>query len=536
MILSLLGVAIFTAGGIVAKYRLQPYNRVHRFADEQLRALKAKIKGVPSNESITTTNLYPVRVSTSQTSLEKVGDHAAFTQLGSGYLVAKRGGELFFVEHSLDPILETQEIKTRIPTNKKQFSEDNSNRDPLALLQFGAKDILLRDGSDGHELYASHSFWDAEQRCATLRVSKLSSLSDKLLSGPTDTNWMTIFETEPCLELNDELDALGGDFTFLQAGGRLASISENEIILTVGDHYQDGLAGPDLPQDPASHIGKTVLIDVESGSSRIYSLGHRNAQGLYVDQEGTIWSTEHGPQGGDELNIIVDGANYGWPKVSYGMQYPTLSWPAPHWGNHDAFSLPLYAWIPSVATCNVIRLEGSSKFPQWTGDLIVGTLRARAIFRLRVRANRVVLTEQIEIGNRIRDLDQANDGSLVLLTDDGDLITLGPVESDDRRLIHDPVLRGQLLWAQCGQCHSLAQAAAHGRGPNLNGIVGSPIARFDDFDYSPAFDSLDTRWTEENLDAFLRSPQEFAPGNEMQFVGIQDPEDRAAIIAYLGSK
>ncbi|MDH3625569.1 MAG: PQQ-dependent sugar dehydrogenase [Myxococcales bacterium] len=530
------GVAIFAAGGLVAKYGWQPYASVHLFADKQLRAIKAKVKGAPSNESIVTTNLYPVRVSTSQTSLEKVGDHVAFAQLGSGYLVAKRGGELFSVEHSLEPILERQAIETRVPTNKERFSGDNSERDPLAVVQFGVKDILIRERPDGVDLYASHSSWDAERRCATLRLSKLSTQMGKLRSGSADTNWTTVFETEPCLELNEELDGLGGDFTFLQAGGRLAFISENELLLTVGDHYQDGLAGPDLPQDPESHIGKTVWIDLESGGSRVYSLGHRNPQGLYVDHEGTVWSTEHGPRGGDELNIIVDGANYGWPKVSYGLQYPGLSWPAPHWGNHDAFTLPLYAWVPSIATCNVIRLEGFSKFPQWTGDLIVGTLANRAVFRVRVRDNRVVLTERIEIGNRIRDLDQAKDGSLLLLTDDGDLITLRPLDSDDPGLIDDPVLRGQLLWAQCAQCHVLEHGSGHGKGPNLSGILGSRVARFDDFNYSSALKSLDTRWTEENLDAFLRSPQEFAPGNQMQFVGSQNPEDRAAIIAYLRSQ
>jgi cytochrome c len=147
-----------------------------------------------------------------------------------------------------------------------------------------------------------------------------------------------------------------------------------------------------------------------------------------------------------------------------------------------------------------------------------------------------VLTERIEIGNRIRDLDQAKDGSLVLLTDDGDIITLQPVESDDQGSIQDPVLRGQLLWVQCGQCHSLEQGSVHAVGPNLSGIVGSPVARFDDFNYSSALKSLDTRWTEENLDAFLRSPQQFAPGTQMGFVGIQNAEDRAAIIAYLRSE
>jgi len=530
------GVAVFAAGGLVAKYGWQPYASVYELADERLRALKATIKGSPSNESIKTTNLYSVLVSTSRTSPEKVGDHVAFTKLGSGYLVAKRDGRLFFVEHSLDPMLEPQKLDVRVPTNREQFRKDNSDRQPAALAQFGAKDILVREGPDGVELYASHSFWDSERRCSVLRLSSLPTSSGNLKERASDAEWKTVFDTEPCLEPNPELDRQGGDFTFLQAGGRIAFMGESELLLTVGDHFQDGLAGPNLPQNPESHIGKTVLIDLESGSARIYSMGHRNPQGLYVDREGTVWSTEHGPRGGDEINIISDGANYGWPNVTYGTQYAGMPWPAPYWGDHNAYTLPLYSWVPSVATCNIIRLGSTSKFPRWAGDLIVGTLGNRAVFRIRIREGRVVVVERIDIGSRVRDLGQAADGSLVLLTDDGELITLQPVESSDAGPIDDPVLRGQLLWTQCGQCHSLAHGSVHSTGPNLRGIVGSPIGRFDDFNYSAALKSLSTRWTEENLDAYLRSPQEFAPGNNMQFVGIANPEDRAAIIAYLGSQ
>ncbi len=534
--LAVSGVALFAAGGVVAKYGWHPYSSVYKFADKQLRAAKAKLQGAPSNESIARTHLYRVRISTSRTSLDKAGDKAAFTQLGSGYLVVERGGGLFFVEPSLEPILERQEIATRVPTNKVRFSADNSDRDPSALTQFGVKDLLLREGSDGLELYATHNFWDPERRCATLRVSNLSIGKEDLLEGPAATDWTTIFETEPCLELDEKHDRLGGDFTFLQSGGRLAFMGNESLLLTVGDHFHDGLAGPDLPQDPESHIGKTVLIDLDSGDSRVYSSGHRNPQGLYVDAEGTVWSTEHGPRHGDELNVIVDGANYGWPKVSYGTQYPNVTWPAPDWGNHDAFTLPLYAWVPSIAPCNLIRLEGSSGFPLWNGDLLIGTLGGRALFRVRVRDKRVVLTERIEIGDRIRDLDQAKDGSLVLLTDNGDIITLRPAKSADLDSVDDPVLRGQILWDQCAQCHSLSLGDLHGQGPNLRGIVGSPAARHSDFNYSTALESLDIRWTEENLDAFLRAPQEFATGNQMAFVGIENPVDRAAIIAYLGSQ
>jgi len=96
--------------------------------------------------------------------------------------------------------------------------------------------------------------------------------------------------------------------------------------------------------------GKTILIHLDDGTSEIYSLGHRNPQGLYVTPEGAIWSTEHGPQGGDELNLIVRGANYGWPLVTYGTDYGSAAWPLSHvQGRHDGYQQPILRGYPPSA-------------------------------------------------------------------------------------------------------------------------------------------------------------------------------------------
>ena len=96
-------------------------------------------------------------------------------------------------------------------------------------------------------------------------------------------------------------------------------MDEGKILLTVGDHEYDGIKRkPILAQDRSTPYGKTMTIDLHSGASELYSMGHRNPQGLYIDPQGVIWSTEHGPQGGDELNILLQDANYGWPLVTHG--------------------------------------------------------------------------------------------------------------------------------------------------------------------------------------------------------------------------
>jgi aldose sugar dehydrogenase len=134
-------------------------------------------------------------------------------------------------------------------------------------------------------------------------------------------------------------------------------------------------------QDPASSFGKIFEIDLDTENSRVVSLGHRNPQGLTVTSRGALFSTEHGPKGGDELNLITEGSNYGWPNVSLGTEYKgyDLENHAPV-GEHTGYQAPVFAWVPSIGPSNLIEVRGFDR--RWDGDLLVASLKANSLFRL----------------------------------------------------------------------------------------------------------------------------------------------------------
>ena len=173
--------------------------------------------------------------------------------------------------------------------------------------------------------------------------------------------------------------------------------------------------------------GKTILIHLDDGSSEMFTMGHRNPQGLYVTPEGTIWSTEHGPQGGDELNILVKGANYGWPLATHGVNYDgsIISTHTSLPGMED----PLRFWTPSISPSGLCFYTGD-KFPAWKGSLFAGALTSRALYRIEVdgdkyRGEELLLQNQLP---DIRDVRQGPDGLLYLVTrsDAGGLYRVEP--------------------------------------------------------------------------------------------------------------
>src|SRR5688572_16514718 len=179
-------------------------------------------------------------------------------------------------------------------------------------------------------------------------------------------------------------------------GGQLALLDRQRLLLTVGDQGTE--PGESLPQDKTVSYGKTILINLETHASSMYTLGHRNPQGLYVDGSGIIWSTDQGPQGGDELNIISAGKNYGWPLVTYGTDYGQFTWPlSSQQGRHEGFEPPVYAWIPSIAVSALTDIRGIL-FKSWKDDLLVSSLKDRALWRVRVDQQKVVFTERIDVG------------------------------------------------------------------------------------------------------------------------------------------
>jgi cytochrome c2 len=297
---------------------------------------------------------------------------------------------------------------------------------------------------------------------------------------------------------------------------------DGALLLAGGDHGFNGTTEAALAQETGNDYGKVLRLDLRGGR-RVLSIGHRSPQGLLVDRQGRRWSTEHGPQGGDELNLLREGANYGWPLVSYGTQYGVAYWPlAVGKRDHGEFEEPAQAFVPSVAIAGIIQV-GHQQFPDWDGDLLAASLRAMTLYRIRERAGRVAYVEAIHIGRRIRDLIEADDGRIVLWTDEGDLVTVAVAggRPDGRR-----------IYGRCSGCHG-ENLEGTGLGPPLRDVFNNRVASRPDFAYSPALRQLGGLWTRPRLHDFLADPNRFAPGNRMNFGGLPDRAERLELIEYL---
>jgi glucose/arabinose dehydrogenase/cytochrome c2 len=356
---------------------------------------------------------------------------------------------------------------------------------------------------DGH-LFVSYIHWDSEQDCYALR------LADAEFDGSVAGPWKTRFESRPCVSL---------PYMPNTSGGRIAILDPLHILLSVGTFGggEPGYGG----WKEESDYGKILQLDRSTWQHRVFTTGHRNPEGLLVVGD-SIWSTEHGPHGGDELNLIEEGSDYGWPFVSYGTDYgkKTLtSGSTP--GDHAGFTAPIHAWTPSVGISNLIRVT-DGVFPLWKDDLLIGALsglgNGHSLFRVRLLEGRAVNIEKIQIGSRVRDLLQLPmGGPLVLWDGRGHILVVQPADH---------------VFSQCAACHGI-RSAQHGIGPDLFGVVGSPVARHDNYEYSAALRSYGGVWTTARLDRFLEHPQGEVPGTSMEHEGVTDPVERAEIIQFL---
>lgn len=453
-------------------------------------------------------------------------------RIGSDILLVTGDGRMFVLRWTNSwQSLSVQRLPHQVPLNADVFvSETDLSIDER---RFRVADILVQQSADTMHVFASHHYWKSSEECFVVRVSMISADRAEFLAGRGDQEWSTIFESTPCLGVKESKSGEKEDvprFAGHQIGGRLALLHPQTLILTVGDHRFDGVNSiQQLSQDHTTSYGKTIRIGLADGSSEIFSSGHRNAQGLFVDRKGNIWLTEHGPQGGDELNIVLPDTNYGWPVVTYGTDYGSFVWPLnKEQGSHDGYEAPVFAWSPAIGVSNLIRIE-RSLFPLWQEDLVISSLIGQQIIRVRVRNGRVVYAEPIKIGKRIRDLIESEDGTIVLWTDDATIVTIRPADENQMEAAE----YGQMLFAACTGCHFVKDGKTHGIGPDLAGVVGRQIGSADGYSYSAALSNLSDGWSEDALDAFLADPESFAPGNLMIFDRISDPSSRAAIISYL---
>ena len=225
-------------------------------------------------------------------------------------------------------------------------------------------------------------------------------------------------------------------------GSRLVFDGNGHLFITLGERSEARFRGQ--AQDLDSHLGKIVRVFPDGGVPadnpfiatdgalpEIWSYGHRNIQAAAMNPESSaLWAIEHGPRGGDELNIPAPGANYGWPEVSFGVNY---SGTPVGTGLTDApgYDDPIYQWTPVIAPSGMAFYTGDA-FPAWRGDLFVGGLRSRALVRLALDGNEVVHEERIldDAGRRIRDVVEGPGGALYLLTDarNGEVLRITPAE------------------------------------------------------------------------------------------------------------
>lgn len=483
-----------------------------------------------------TSSLHPVRGTRFR--MEIPGPPGGGIQsLGDGYLAATGGGDLYWFDRTAPEELEIRKLPHRIPVNRDAFLRyADAHPEELGSFfpdSFRVNDLLLRADGDQVTLYASYTHWYEPEACYALRVSQVTVAPAALLDPHAPLLWKRFFESEPCLPLKDS----GHGFTGQQSGGEMIFTPDGKrIVLSVGDFEFDGLHEPRVvSQNQDLPYGKILSIDRASGEAEMVAWGMRNAQGLAFDMLGDLWETEHGPQGGDELNRIEAGRNYGWPYVTYGTHYGRFDWPLSRkQSEHEGFEAPIFSWVPSVGASDLLILEGRG-FSEWRGDLFISALKSRELLRTRVRNGRVAYLETIPVDTRVRDMIEDKNGAIVLWTDNPDLRFLEVVGHEDTSGL-SPEARGELLFAECRGCHPVEEGAAAGIGPNLFGVMGRQIASEPGYAYSAALRAKKGRWGPKRLELYLRNPQGFVPGTSMDYPGLEVATDRESLVAYLETR
>lgn len=355
--------------------------------------------------------------------------------------------------------------------------------------------------------------------------------------------------------------------------GRMAFRSDKTLLIAIAEdgHHKH------LAQRLDSHIGKVLRInrdgsvprdnpflDIPNALPEIWSYGHRVPTGLYVEPgTDTVWELEPGPIGGDELNRLKAGGNFGWARSSWGFEDGLVAGPL-----KVGVEMPILVWMPfmgpsggamSVTPSGLTRLQGA-EYPLWQGDFLVGHMTGRAIERLRIEGNRIVLRETLLTGlnERIRDVAVGPDHHIYILTDhpNGRLLRLRlghPQGQEMKRVARelsemwtggrnnqarsepgDPEKGKQAFLERCSGCHSAGTIVRGGEiGPDLANVYGRKAGSGIDFSYSAALAESPQVWDAVSLNLFLANPSGYAPGTTMATSPLIDEEVRREIVGFL---
>lgn len=228
-------------------------------------------------------------------------------------------------------------------------------------------------------------------------------------------------------DLEEILSVTDSKATAAHYGGKLAFLPDGTLIVGIGE----GFSYREKAQQLGSELGKVLRINDDGSvptdnpypevAPRVLSYGHRNPQGLVVLPSGQILMHEHGPKGGDEINAIVSGKNYGWPAITYGLDYSGAV--ISPFTEAPGMEQPLKYWVPSIGPSGLAVYQGD-EFPEWQGQLLLGSLIDHDVRKLVLENNQIVSEQRLfeELDQRIRDVRVFDDGAIMLLTDSGQVL------------------------------------------------------------------------------------------------------------------
>lgn len=394
VLLSLSAVA-FLAGGVAGKRDYWPFGGRYAFVDklaDRAGRLERKLEaytrtGVLTGHHEIVIETYPLPFADSHAP----GPFLALSN--TEFLIATRLGELYHVA------IDGQTVNAKLLGS---LGVADKIQAPA-----GVKDLLLLAPG---KLLASMSTHDEVRNCYALGLFEFSYD----LEQPTVKKTRKLFESQPCFPMPLALEEIGG---------RIIHYTDDSVLFSVGSL---------LPTTLEGDYGRIQQIRLSDGSADVFATGTRNQQGLFFDQEsGLVFETEHGPRGGDEINVLRRGHDYGWPHVTYGTNYSVVDDASvdetcvTNCGTHDGYDLPLFAFVPSIGISNLLRYpSGAEEFHRWRGDLLVTSLRAQTLYRLVYEAGRIVFVESIPLAERLRDIALLPNGSIALKTDSQKLIIL----------------------------------------------------------------------------------------------------------------
>ena len=276
--------------------------------------------------------------------------------------------------------------------------------------RFAINDIaILSETAVSAKLLISYPRLGVDRSCVQVVIDELA-YDRKRQRITFVSNW---FVSQPCVPIS----------AVQHTAGRFEVIDKNTVYVTVGDLGYSAIDDRSKRGDLGSIFRLTAKM-----ASKV-SQGHRNPQGIVMYDKVYLLAAEHGPRGGDELNLIKKGNDYGWPFVSYGQPYGDGDYVRPEkTGTHAGYPEPLTYWVPSIAPTELVQLPKQG-WGNWNGAVVLGTLREEVLVFIKLNQElQVVERIQVKVGHRVRDLEVLRNGALLMSTDSGQLITASNVK------------------------------------------------------------------------------------------------------------